>query len=447
MDFSPWFLGRTISLSPAKPSAFFRWLIDRIGRLYTRLAMNICDIRVVGPDLLCDQYRKAMAGGSRFMVAFRHPGDADPQLMYLAMNTLLKKAYRRAGLPARPGAHFIAGAEIPLWGGPLVAWTLSKAGTIPVSHGSSSRQTMEIILDTLCSSIEPVVLAPEGQVSYVSSSQPDIDKGAAQLALWALQRLQARASPVQEVCILPVGIHYTYRRETPKRLDTFLAKLEVMVSRKAQSGRTLPEFADRLRLIWQNILDKAEAWYTRVYGFHTDTMIDQANLRERSFYLCEFALQRAEAYYGRSSGGTLRDRVMYLRAHTAKLTFTSDPAMPDHSEFERQLYERAAQEAYWLHRHQEIADLAWYLHEHDIGESLDFHVQVEAAANLYDFATRFFGGSFGTRSLYFRKSVELRFAPAIAVASESQLGRKAALQIVSDQLAKAFQDVLAKAWS
>lgn len=455
--------------------------------------MNVLRLDLENEELAVGEYAGAQANRSRFIVAFRHPGDDDPQLVYLALNTALEPALRRAGLPRYPGAVFLAGTEIPLWGGPLVAFALAKAGTIPVSHGVLSKSVMDTIMHTLVDTPMPIALAPEGQVTYYSHVVPDLDQGTAQIGIWAQGRLADRAKKAGTepiiVNILPVGVIYRFPRETWGRLDRFTRECERMVgidsvlpetlrplARKrgrdtvgtADGETLLAHFRLRFTELWEHIVGVAVAFYANTYNYRERLELVEAGVdssaeaeggraaeaaageirsrgartEERARALCEFAMDCAERYFGYEGSGTLRERVMFLRTHSMKLAFSERPRGAKRTWLERRLAERACADAYWLHRHQELVDLSWYLSEYTVTQNDTFDQAVETAQNLQDLAQRLVGGSFGSRRKYFRKAAVLRFGTPIPVMPNEGAGRKEAMVTLSARLREAFEALL-----
>lgn len=466
--FEPWSLGRFTELRPGGTTAFFRHFIDIVGPLYTRFILGVDQVEMENREYLTREFLDAYAGKSRFLIAFRHPGDNDPQVMYVALHTLMGADYRKAGLPRHPGGLFVASAEIPLWGGALATWALKNAGTIPVSHGSTSKSSMDTIVKSIIEQPGPICLAPEGQVSYFSQAEPDMDEGTAQLCLWAKGRLETRANKsgeqpaqVPEIRVLPVGVVYRFPKETWNRLNQFLLDIEAVLGMavctsplldahgKAHGNQGTDQdwwqelrnyFRDRLARLWVTILDRGEGFYRRVYGYQKQDGL--ADPEARTMALAVFAMERAEAYFGKLPKGDLRERVMFLRSHSMDLSFVADPSFKDQPFMEKLLAERACGEAYWLHRHQEFADLAWYMkNEHVLGAS-SFDELVESAQNLADLAMRLVGGNFGKRRRFFKKTVVLRFGPSLGWKSNKDTPRRAALAEMTGALRTSFLDLL-----
>ncbi len=466
-----------IALSPGKPRRWFKYLITAFGRQIIRGMMDVYRLDLENESAAIEQYRAACAGKSRFLVAFRHPGDNDPQLAYLTLNSRLNRGLRKAGLPAHQGAIFLASTEIPLWGGPVVSFALKNAGTIPVSHGALSKSTMDTIMATVMDSPVPVAIAPEGQVTYYSHVMPDFDQGTAQIGLWAQGRLDDRAKragtdPVT-VNVLPMGVIYRFPTETWARLDRFTRDCENWLgysrelpaslrkaSRKkghadtgsAEVTELTAHFRRRFATLWSRLADAAAAFYANAYGYDEKTAEgqgmwpteaeDPARTELRFRALCEFAMDRAERYYGVTAKGTLRERVMFLRAHSMKLAFSATPKGQKRTWLSERMAERACGDAYWLHRHQELVDLCWYLTAHTVTENETFDRLVETAQNLTDLAQRLVGGNFGTRRRYFRKAVVIRFGSPIPVSESLALGRREAMGAISARIREGFEALL-----
>lgn len=522
-QFTPWTPKPMITLSPGKPRRAFQYLITAFGRDIVRGMMDVYRLDLENEERAVEQYRSAAQGKSRFLVAFRHPGDNDPQIAYLVLNSRLNRALRKAGIPAHQGAIFLASTEIPLWGGPVVTFALKHAGTIPVSHGALSKSTMDTIMSTIMDSPVPVAIAPEGQVTYYSHVMPDFDQGTAQIGLWAQGRLDDRAKragtePVA-VNILPMGVFYRFPKETWARLDRCTRDCENMLGYTGEIPAALAKaakkkghadadstearelcahFRARFAELWSRIADAAVGFYATAYGYDEAKALEEAGsacTREadgarkaetpgtpvagsvhegagtpsapgagtvhaagttaaqicpgtpaftelRFKLLCGFAMNRAERYYGVAAKGTLRDRVMFLRAHSMNLAFPAAPEGRERTWIERKLAERGAGDAYWLHRHQELVDLSWYLTAHTVTENDSFDQLAETAQNLTDLAQRLVGGSFGNRRRFFKKAVTVRFGAPIPVSESLALGRREAMGAISKRIREGFEALL-----
>lgn len=495
-QFTPWTPKPMITLSPGRPRRAFQYLITAFGRDIIRGMMDVYRLDLENEERAVEQYRSAAAGKTRFLVAFRHPGDNDPQLAYLVLNSRINKALKKAGIPAHQGAIFLASTEIPLWGGPVVTFALKNAGTIPVSHGALSKSTMDTIMSSIMDSPVPVAIAPEGQVTYYSHVMPDFDQGTAQIGLWAQGRLDDRAKKAGTesvaVNILPMGVIYRFPEETWARLDGCTRDCENMLGysgeiplalRKAakkkghvdadsiQARELCSHFRGRFAELWSRIADAAVSFYTTAYGYdeakalagagsvqagvgsvQADNSVPSAgspigpgtpaNTELRFKLLCGFAMDRAEQYYGVAAKGTLRDRVMFLRAHSMDLAFPPAPEGRERTWMEQKLAERGAGDAYWLHRHQELVDLSWYMNAHTVCENETFDRLAETAQNLTDLAQRLVGGSFGSRRRFFKKAVTVRFGTPIPVSESLALGRREAMGAISKRIREGFEALL-----
>ncbi|HOX13523.1 MAG TPA: 1-acyl-sn-glycerol-3-phosphate acyltransferase [Spirochaetia bacterium] len=435
MKIRPWKPGILSDSRTKGPKPWFPALAALLAPAYMKLSLRIRSVRVEGAEILGAEYDAARRGRSRFLVAFRHPGDADPHLAYWFLHLRLP---RELGRPRRDfGGRFVAGAEIPLWGGPLVRWALRSAGTVPVRHGSLDRPTLDTLVTSIAEDPRPVALAPEGQVTYHAGTVQSLDEGVARLALWASERLAAAGRPLP-VRIVPLAVEYRFTPRARSRLPAFLSRLERRCGLEDGSGLAPRERLDR---IWERLVILVEDHYARTYGQAPAPA--GSGIRERLERILESSLARLEAFYGRSSpgpdtGGTagLKARTLAARAAAMDRVFHTPARWEGMSPVERGMARRTAAEAFFLDRHQQLVDLGEYLdpaYAGSEGSETPPDRLIEIAQNLWDLANRLEGGDIASRSRDFRKDVVLRVgAPVDASRREGEGSRAAALRVLSD---------------
>jgi 1-acyl-sn-glycerol-3-phosphate acyltransferase len=106
----------------------------------------------------------------------------------------------------------------------------------------------------------PLVVAPEGATNNLSGEMAPLEPGVAQLAFWAAEDLE-KAGDTRQLEVLPVGIHYSWRKHNWKALDVRLAALEYHLGISSARDRSEdPETArrDRLIQIGMNLLSALE---------------------------------------------------------------------------------------------------------------------------------------------------------------------------------------------
>lgn len=446
MKTRPWKPSTRTESRPEEAKPWFVALAALLAPAYMRLALRIRSVRVEGAEVLGGQYDAARGGRSRFLVAFRHPGDADPHLVFWFLHVRLPGELGRARKDF--GGRFVSGAEIPLWGGPLVRWALRHAGAVPVRHGSLDRPTLDTLVTSIAEDPRPVALAPEGQVTYHAGTVQPLDEGVARLALWAAERMAASSRPLP-VRIVPLAVEYRFTPRARARLPAFLSRLERRCGLADGSALALRERLDR---IWERLVTVAEDHYARTYG--QAPAPPGSGIRERLERILDGSLARLEAFYGLPSrgpdtGGTagLKARTMAARAAAMDRVFHSPARWKGMSPLERGLARRTAAEAFFLDRHQQLVDLGEYLdpaYAGSEGSETSPDRLIEIAQNLWDLANRLEGGDIASRSRAFRKDVVLRVgAPVDASRREGEGSRTAARRVLSD-LHRAFEDLASK---
>lgn len=444
MKLKTWKPGPLPHAHPDRARNWFLALASVLAPPYVRLALNVRSVSIKGAEALALLYREAGEGRSRFLVAFRHPGDADPHLVFWALHSLLGRQLRRskadmdpASTGGRFGGRFLSGSEILLWGGPLVRWALRNAGTVPVTHGRQDRATLDAVVNAIVESPLPVVLAPEGQVTYHTGTVQALDAGAPRLALWASDRLAASGNPLP-VRIVPLAVDYAYGEEARSRLPRFLSRLERRCGLPESPALTAHE---RLGCIGNRLVETAERFYQATYG--QAPAPEGSSLRERILRLVEGALAREEAFYGLAPSADFRTRVMTARAGTMERVFRPARDWESMSPLEREMARRAAGEAFYLDRHQQLADLAEYLDPAYAEADGPFDRLVEAAQNLWDLANRLAGGDIGDRSRTFPKDVVLTVGGSVTVERRPGEKTKEASARVLSELRREFETLAA----
>ncbi len=444
MKTRPWKPGILSDARTEGPKPWFPALAALLAPAYLRFALRIRSVRVEGAEVLGAEYDAARRGESRFLVAFRHPGDADPHLAFWFLHVRLP---RELGRPRRDfGGRFVAGAEIPLWGGPLVRWALRSAGTVPVRHGSLDRGTLDYLVTAIAEDPVPVALAPEGQVTYHAGTVQSLDEGVARMALWASERLADAGRPLA-VRVVPLAVEYRFTPRARTRLPGFLSRLERRCGLADGSARPICERLDR---IWERLTALAEDHYARTYG--QAPAPEGAGIRERLERLLEGSLSRLEAFYGLAPAGRttpgravpedLKARTMAARAAAMSRVFHAKARWEGMSPVERGLARRTAAEAYFLDRHQQLVDLGEYLdpaYAGPEGSETPPDRLVEIAQNLWDLANRLEGGDIASRSRAFRKDVVLRVGPPVDAARREGEGSRAAARRVLEALGSEFR--------
>jgi len=100
-----------------------------------------------------------------------------------------------------------------------------------------------------------------------------------------------------------------------------------------------------------------------------------------------------------------------------------------------------AGEAWYIARHQELADFGWYFRRPLPTEETALHNKVEYVQNLWDFANRSMGGALSDRVSIFPRKVIIKAAPAINLTERLpryKEDKKAAVAEIMAELEKAY---------
>jgi len=360
-------------------------------------------------------------------LVFRHCGDADPQGLWYALNTVAKADYRRLKPGPRPRFLFLSSAEIALWGGPVADLALRASGTLPLAHGIGSRPSLDYLRRHFRESSDPVVLAPEGQITYELLGPIVLDPGAANMALWA-----AEAAP-GEARVMPLGLRYRCPRETWPRWNRFMNTLErgLGLGPWPQDGI---EASSGLRLgrIWDHLLEVGESYYRKN---HRRVLPPLPSREERCRRLFRVSIELAASVRGITVGTDYRAALFQLRSSAMDLVF---PRNRDSSRLGALMETRGATEGWWINRHQDLADVLQGLNP-DLPNQPSLERAIEAALNLADLAGRLAGGHIDERPRYFRRVLEITVGESWVVdRSPGQSHRTRAAEVTA-RIQQAFE--------
>ncbi|MDR1785872.1 MAG: acyltransferase, partial [Spirochaetaceae bacterium] len=197
------------------------------GRTYLRSFIGGAKIRLEDTGPFAAAFERALSGRSRCIIALRHQNGWEPQTLMWYVITGFAGAARRRGVtfPQRPSLTFVHGYEVLRWGGPLARWLLPRIGAIPVHHTKLDSRGMARIYRALETGPYPLVIAPEGQVSYTLSMPPRIESGAARIGLTVAERLRSSGADAA-VEILPVALYPRYGERGWRGVEALTAQVE-----------------------------------------------------------------------------------------------------------------------------------------------------------------------------------------------------------------------------
>ena len=428
--------------------------ISKLALLICRLAGRLYLFTIYGPARivmkedrhLFEAFRRALAGESRCIIAFRHPNGGEPQLLLWFFLFRLRKiaARNKVRFSTRPHALCVYGYEVARWGGWVARSVLPSIGAMPIHHSKVDSRGMARIYKAVTDGPYPLALAPEGQVSYTSDSVPRLEPGAIRIGFSAAERLKDKGAdcPVE---ILPVSVHSRYGAWGKFSIGLLLKKIEKTcgvsqgISSKNRNGLS---FMERAKLCRDHILEVNE----RRYQIKSDPSVC---FEERLDRVINAALETAERMMGIKGEGEFFSRMYRVRQH-----FWDQIFLPGLENFESMSYveknvmDLKAGEAWYIERHLELVDFGWYFRRPLPSSEIAAHKKIEYIQNLWDFANRTMGGTFSNRKNIFPRKVIIHAAPAINLSERLdtyQKDKKTAVAGAMSDLEKAYIDCIKEA--
>ena len=428
-----------IKVPEPRISLFVLFLCRLLGRLYLFLFYGIARIILPGDRDLCNAFKRALAGESRCIIAFRHPNGGEPQLLSWFFLFKLRRAAARKGIRfARwPHAVFVYGYEVVRWGGRVARFVMPNIGSMPIHHSKINSHGMKRIYKAIINGPYPVALAPEGQVSYTTDAVPRLEPGVIRIGFIAAERLAKMGvdSPLE---ILPVSVFFRFGSWGRATIELLLRRIEKACGISRRSG--VP-FAERLRLARDHILKTNEARYK----IRSD---DSLSFEERLDRVINAALDTGERMMGLKSYGDYFFRLYRLRqACWDRIFLPGIESLDDLTSMERNVYDLQSGEAWYIARHQELADFCWYFRIPLPTEETAFPSKIEYVQNLWDFANRTMGGAYADRVSIFPRKVIIRAAPVINLSERLpayQKDKKAAIAEAMSDLEKSYLDCISQ---
>ena len=414
-------------------SRFVIFICRLLGRLYLFLFYGVARIVLQDNDHLCNAFKRALSGESRCIIAFRHPNGGEPQLLSWYFLFKLRSAAARKGIKFARWPHSVCvyGYEVVRWGGWAARFIMPNIGAMPIHHSRMDSTGMARIYNAIVNGPYPVSLAPEGQVSYTADSIPRLEQGVIRIGFQAAERLSAKGMdcPLE---ILPVSVHFRFGPWGSMTMELLLRKIEKACGLSRQPK--LP-FGERLGRCRDHILRVNEARYK----IQSD---DSRSFEERLDKVIHAALETGERMLGLKSEGDYFFRLYRLRqACWDRIFLPGVESFEDMTYVERNVNDLNSGEAWYIARHQELADFCWYFRIPLPVEGTAFHNKIEYVQNLWDFANRTMGGAYADRVSIFPRRMIIHAAPVINLSerlpsySES---RKTAIAAALSDLEKSF---------
>jgi len=455
--------------------------------------MGITRVEVIGEETTAPV---AADPGNKVIFAFRHPSADDPPIMYSVLQGLFR---RRTGLAKKNGPAesagsprypvFLYGRDVPIWGGPVVAWLLPRIGGISVFHEQVQRESLDAVYRLFRESPQPVALAPEAQVTYHNYRVAQTQRGTARLAMEATRApgtthdaSHRQAAPNEEartgdnersrdVRIVPVGLEYRYSDGKHRRFRKLLDRGLRLVAppgatpcgtsgahTRASDAPPAPDNRDLVGELWR-LYDLVFATLESHYPGATEPAAVSASrgtapcaegYNERAQRIVTAVLSAGERRLGiePSPQDDPISRVFRLRRLYWEQRFPQTAANRLGSEMQ----DLVALEARVTARHFQIVDVLGYLDFTYLTEvglvpgapmpiaSGERHARlVEYLLCAVDLAQRALGHTIGDRPVWWGRSCTVRFGPPITVPI---LGDRSAKSTATRQLQERIEEGL-----
>ena len=385
---------------------------------YLRVVLQFRRIEVLHMEELVDALRDFQEGRTRLVVAFRHAYGDESQLLFHVFDNMVRAWTSTHGepLPRRPHLRVLHDYAVPLWGDAFIRFLLPRVGAVPIYHVKFDPVSLKNIRGILADDPCPLGLAPEGQVSYRSEILPRIEQGTVRMAFWCARDLD-RAKRPERTVVLPLSVHYHYHPSAQRKVFAALDRLDALCGRASspvparlrRSPSSLPSMQSRIEAIETRVLEVAEDFYAKSYGFKptrpTPSAIpaaDEGADRQRRWEaLQEVALEAAEDALGLPHHGEDRIQRVYRIRQEGWDRIYPETSLEGLTPLETALAHRRTGEAWYAMRHMEFVDLTFYLDAAYLkgaeGSAPSFDRIVETVVNLQDLIARLMGGNYSNR--------------------------------------------------
>ncbi|MDR1930515.1 MAG: acyltransferase [Treponema sp.] len=444
-----------VKVPKSRRSKFVLLVCRILGRIYLFFFLGVVRIVLRKGEHIAGAYKRALAGDSRCIIAFRHPNGGEPQLLMWFILFKLRAMARkfRIRFAKQPHVSFVYGYEVVRWGGVIARWVMPGLGSLPVHHAKVDSDGMARIFKAISEGPYPLAIAPEGQVSYTTEAVPRLEQGTVRIGFKAADRLyrEGKTCPVE---ILPVSIHFRYGRMGQWSLNKLLRKIEKYTG--FGGLRDKAPFSERLRRARDRILEHNEKRYRLSPQGSADGNQDSASGNRGSFderidAIMDAALDRAEKILGiKTKGNDLMERVYHIRQICwDRMIIPGITSFKGRSLMERAVADLNCGEAWYASRHMELVDFCWYFRIPIPEETAPLYIKLEYVQNLWDFANRSMGGAYSNRVFNVHpKRVLIQVAPVINLSArlkEYHENKKEAIKAVMEDLKNSFLDCIQEA--
>lgn len=423
-------------------------------RLFPWLPAKISGVDVVNAKTLTQCYQQFQAGNMRLILAFRHVEVDDPMAGLYVLSRTVPKIARSLNIPLQYPlhAHFLYDRGMPLWGGKLLGWMLSRMGGVSLHRGKRPDWgALRTARDLVVNGAYPFVVAPEGATNGHSEAIGPLEPGVAQLAFWGVEDV-IKAERSEDVMILPIGLQYHYPDQPWHRLNELMSELESTIGLPLQSiiEPNPDQFYQRLLVIGEALLVKLETFYQQFYpGAANASALDvlnpdrpQAEITQRINQLLDHALGVAESYFNLTAQGTPVDRCRRLEELSWMQIYRSDLASA--SALDRGLADWMAQEASLRIIHMRLAESFVAVTGHYVAEHPSFERLAETTLIMFDAIARLRGDKLPQRPNLGWRKITMTITEPISVSdrwaqySANRRSARAAIDALTEEIRQAL---------
>jgi hypothetical protein len=275
--------------------------------------------------------------------------------------------------------------------------------------------------------------APEGATNGHNEIISPLEPGIAQMGFWCVEDLQ-KADRTEQVIIVPIGLQYSYVKQSWEQVDQLLHTLEIDTGIQPKT----PDRYIRLYAIAEHMLTVMESFYEKFYHQilpSVENAEPNTRLALRLQNLLDSALAVAEQYFNVPPKGTVIDRCRRLEQAAWDLIYRDDLKLGELSAVDRGLADRVAEEASLRVWHMRLVESFVAVTGKYVIEKPSLDRFSETTLLLWDMITRIKGGNAFKRPKLGKKSVVVTIGTPISVSDRAavyQSNRRAAKQAVSD---------------
>jgi len=321
---------------------------------------------------------------------------------------------------------FVYGYYVVRYGGWVARFVMPNIGAMPVYHTKVDSKGMARIYKAIADGPYPLAIAPEGQVSYTADTVPRLEPGVVRIGFHVASQLEEK-NPDVPVEILPLSVHCRFGSWGKATVELLLKRIERLSGFNRREVKKL-SFTDRLLKCREYILEAAE----ERYNIRIDTSL---SFEKRLENVRTAALETAERMLNLKGEGDFFIRQHIVRQSCWDRIFLPDVYdMKNMPQVQRSTLDLGAGEAWYISRHQELADLCWYFPKQIPTDDTTLHNKIEYVQNLHDLASRAMGGAFANRVSIFPRKVIIHTAPSINLTARLPLYKKDKKTVIAKTL-------------